>query len=104
VEKEKIVVEAGVERICRLFQIDPYSSISEGTLIITCRERYAPSVVARLNARNIKSSIVGELTPKKRGLVMVEFGREMKLEHPIVDPFWNAFYNALQQYRKLETD
>ena len=22
-------------------------------------------------------------------------GRERKLEHPVVDPFWNAFYQAL---------
>ncbi len=103
VVKEKIVMEAGVERICELFNIDPFSSISEGTLIITCRERHAAAIVAKLATKKIKSSVVGELTPKRSGMVLVENGREKKLVHPIVDPFWSAFYNALQQYRSLET-
>jgi hydrogenase maturation factor len=37
VEKEKIVIEESVEEVCRLFGIDPYASISEGTLIIACK-------------------------------------------------------------------
>ncbi len=37
VEQEKIVMENGVQEICDLFDIDPYASISEGSLILTCR-------------------------------------------------------------------
>jgi hypothetical protein len=32
-------------------------------------------------------------------MVLVEKGRERKLEHPIVDPFWRAFYDALGKYK-----
>jgi hypothetical protein len=35
-------------------------------------------------------------------MTLVEGGREHKLEHPIVDPFWKAFYGALANYEKLE--
>jgi hypothetical protein len=31
-------------------------------------------------------------------MVLVEKGKERKLKHPIVDPFWNAFYRALEKY------
>jgi hypothetical protein len=31
-------------------------------------------------------------------MVLVRGGREEKLEHPIVDPFWRAFYEALEKY------
>jgi hydrogenase expression/formation protein HypE len=41
---------------------------------------------------------VGELTPKEKGMVLVEKGKEKMLEHPIVDPFWRAFYGALAKY------
>jgi hydrogenase maturation factor len=97
VDKESIVVEDCVPEICRYFGIDPYSSISEGTLIIACREHKAGDVLKALSNHNIKASVVGEFTPPKLGMVLVSKGREKKLEHPIVDPFWRAFYDALQK-------
>ncbi|MFH0768374.1 MAG: AIR synthase family protein [Chloroflexota bacterium] len=98
VEKEKIPVEDCVPEICNYFGIDPYASISEGTLIMSCREHKAHAVVEALTRKNIKSSIVGELREPGKGMVLVEGGREKKLEHPIVDPFWRAFYGALEKY------
>jgi hydrogenase expression/formation protein HypE len=101
VEKEKIVVEDGVAEICRYFGIDPYASISEGTLIISCRDHKADDVVRALAQKGIRSSIVGKLTGPQAGMVLVEEGTEKKLNHPIVDPFWKAFYNALERRAEL---
>ena len=95
VEKERIVVEDGVLEICDLLGIDPYASISEGTLVISCRPHKAEAVVDALAEKDIKSSIVGELTVPEAGMVLVEKGRQKELKHPIVDPFWKAFYSAL---------
>src|SRR4030042_1944607 len=99
VEKEKIVVEESIEEVCRLFDIDPYASISEGTLIIACTEAKAPAVVKALSRKGINASIVGELTKADKGMVLVEKGEEKKMKHPIVDPFWRAFYGALDKYK-----
>jgi hydrogenase maturation factor len=96
VEKERIVVEDCVPEICRYFGIDPYASISEGTLIIACKDHKAEKVVKALSRKGIKSSIVGELINPKHGMVLLENGKERKLKHPVVDPFWQAFYNALK--------
>ncbi|HJX70094.1 MAG TPA: AIR synthase family protein [Dehalococcoidia bacterium] len=104
VEKEQIVIEDCITEICRYFGIDPYSSISEGTLIITCREHKAQEVVQALSQKRIASSIVGELTNPSQGIVLVEEGEERKLEHPIVDPFWKAFYDALGKHSSLEAE
>ena len=82
VEKEQIIVEDCVEEICGYFSIDPYASISEGTLLIACREHKAHEVVEALFQKGIKSSIVGELTKPGNGMVLVEGGRERRLEHP----------------------
>jgi len=103
IDKEKIVIEDCVPQICELFKIDPYKSISEGTLIITCRPEKAERVAAVLEARGIRASIVGELIRPEQGMIVVENGLEKKLEHPRVDPFWKAFYGALQNYKELET-
>ncbi|MBI4303789.1 MAG: AIR synthase [Chloroflexi bacterium] len=99
VEKEKIVVEDCVPELCQLFGIDPYASISEGTLVISCRAHKAEKVVDTLKKKGIRSSIVGELTDAKKGMVLIEGGKEKKLEHPVADPFWRAFYDAAQKYK-----
>jgi len=98
IEKEKIVIEDFIEEICQYFKIDPFASISEGTLIATCKEHRAQEAVNALSKAGIKSSIVGELTGPEKGIVLIEDGKEKKLEHPIVDPFWRAFYDALERY------
>jgi len=100
IEKEKIVIEDCVTEICNLFKIDPYKSISEGTLIIACREHKAEKVVEVLKEKGIKSSIVGELTDPQYGMILIEDKKEKRLEHPKVDPFWKAFYGALQKYQR----
>lgn len=102
IDREKIVVEDCVPDICRLFRIDPYQSISEGTLIITCRENKAEPLVGLLAEEGIKASVCGEMVDARRGMTLVDDGKEKKLEHPIVDPFWKAFYGALAEYKKLE--
>jgi len=99
IEKDKIVVEECVPEICRLFGIDPYASISEGTLVIACRPAKADADVKTISAKDINASIVGELTPKEKGMVLVEKGKEKELKHPIVDPFWRAFYDAAEKYK-----
>ena len=96
IEKEHIVVEDCVTEICSYFGIEPYASISEGTLIIACREHKAREVVEALSQKGIESSVAGELTEPGNGMVLIKEGREEKLEHPIVDPFWKAFYGALE--------
>jgi hydrogenase expression/formation protein HypE len=98
VKMESIVVEDCVPDICRYFGIDPYTSISEGTLIISCRENKAQDILNALHTKGIKASIVGEFTQPRLGMVLVRSGREKKLEHPIVDPFWRAFYEALEKH------
>jgi len=97
VDKEKIVIEPCVKEICSLFKIDPYKSISEGTLILTCKPHKAEEIVDILNKKGILASIVGEIVDPERGVNIIEKGRERKLEHPGVDPFWNAFYQTLKK-------
>jgi hydrogenase expression/formation protein HypE len=96
IQKEAIPLQECVPEICQHFGIDPYASISEGTLIASCRAHQAQAVVDALAHKGIRSAIVGELTDPKEGMMLIENGKKRKLEHPIVDPFWKAFYDALK--------
>ncbi len=97
IDKEKIIVQDAVRKVCDLFGIDPYSSISEGTLIITCRPRKAQEVIRRLRDKGILVNAVGEIVDAKQGMRFFEQGRSHELVHPKVDPFWGAFGKAASQ-------
>src|SRR4030042_756369 len=73
------VGEDCVPDICKYFSIDPYASISEGTLIISCREHKAGDILKALHRKGIKASIVSELTGPRLGLVLVRGGKEERL-------------------------
>jgi hydrogenase maturation factor len=91
IDKEKIIVQEAVAKVCELFKIDPFTSISEGTLIITARPNKSQQIVTALEEKGIRASIVGEVVEKEKGTHYYEDGREHKLVHPRVDPFWVAF-------------
>lgn len=100
IEKEKIIILDEVEKICSKFGMDPYSSISEGTLIITCKEKKVEPLLKRLAQKKIPASVVGEVIPESKGIILVEKGREKPLDHPRVDPFWPAFARAIEEGKK----
>ncbi len=91
VHRERIPVRDEVRQVCAAVGIDPYASISEGTLVAAVRPDRADAFVARLERSGIPAAVVGELTAPEAGLVMEIGGREQALEPPAVDPFWAAF-------------
>jgi hydrogenase maturation factor len=99
VDKEKIIVQDVIGKVCDLFNIDPYSSISEGTLILTCRPHKEKEVLQRLLDKRILASTVGEIVPKEEGMHYFEYGKMNELVHPRVDPFWIAFGKAASEGR-----
>jgi hydrogenase maturation factor len=99
VDQDKIVVEEGVKEICGLFNIDPFASISEGTLIIACRAHAARRIVDSIKSHGILASVAGEFTDKSKGMVLVKSGKQSPLVHPNVDPFWKAFYEGSEKYK-----
>ena len=97
VERSAVPVRPEARAICEHFGMDPYSAISEGTLLLTCRPHVAAAVLARLGGVGIEASRIGEIVPAERGVRLVEGGRERELAHPRVDPFWEAFARALAE-------
>ncbi len=95
--KENIIILPEVKAICEHFKMDPYTAISEGTLLITAKAEYAQKIVDKLKKNNIDSSIVGTVVKKEKGIMIVENGVETKLEHPRIDPFWSAFVEEMKK-------
>jgi hydrogenase expression/formation protein HypE len=100
IEKEAIPVPGVVSRICGHFEMNPYHAISEGTLIVTCKPFRAQALLAALGGVSISAALIGEVTEKEQGIVLVEAGAETELVHPRVDPFWAAFGEALSTSKR----
>ena len=86
-----IPVRPEVREVCAHVGMDPYTSISEGTLIATVVPERADAFVAALSGANVEAAIVGEVMPASQGTVLVSEEGESPLEHPGLDPFWGAF-------------
>ena len=97
VNLEDIVIQDEVKKTCACFDIDPYISISEGTLLATAAKHEAQDIVDALAKENISSSIAGEVVPEKEGLYVFEKDKKYKLEHPKADPFWAKFEEYLKK-------
>lgn len=96
IEKDLIPVNQYVRQVCDLFNIDPYSSISEGTLLLTCCNDKSQEVVDKLIKHNIQAAVIGKIKPKEYGIRMIDQNEEKDLKHPRIDPFWQAFDKALK--------
>jgi len=86
VERDRIPVLPGVMAACAFFGIDPWSSISEGTLVMTVAPDGVDDVLAALDDEDIPAADVGEVVSGQGVFVDGDF-----VEHPGVDPFWGAF-------------
>jgi hydrogenase expression/formation protein HypE len=100
VDKERIHVHPAVKAICAHFGMDPLTSISEGTLIITVRPDRARDLIAALKAAGIRGDEVGRLVTRDEGFNMIEAGKKKALAHPVVDPFWKAIKEAMEKRLK----
>ncbi|MGH2528042.1 MAG: AIR synthase family protein [Actinomycetota bacterium] len=86
-----IPVRPEVRAVCEYAGMEPYTSISEGTLICTVVPGREGAFVAALSDAGVESAVVGEVTEREQGPVLVTDRGEQPLEHPGVDPFWGAF-------------
>lgn len=87
----RIPVRPEVRAVCDHVGMDPYTSISEGTLIATVVPDRAEAFVRVLIDAGIDAADVGTVTEPEAGRVLVTADGEAPLQHPGLDPFWGAF-------------
>ncbi|MEX0754074.1 MAG: AIR synthase family protein [Actinomycetota bacterium] len=91
IDRSAIPVRPEVLAVCDHVGIDPYVSISEGTLLATVTPGRADAFVAALTGEGIDAAVVGEITEPASGRVLETPQGAQPLRHPGLDPFWGAF-------------
>jgi len=90
IERDRVPVLPGVREACEYFDIDPWISISEGTLLATVDPDGVEDVLSTLDSAGIPAADVGEVV---LGSGLTVDGESV--DHPGHDPFWAAFEEHL---------
>jgi hydrogenase maturation factor len=97
IDLNKIIIQEEVRLVCDCFGIDPYKSISEGTLLATAKKSKGKLIVSALEEAGIPASIVGEVTGRDKGMRVFCGNKSYALKHPRVDPFWGKFEEYIKK-------
>ncbi|OUJ19544.1 Hydrogenase maturation factor HypE [Methanonatronarchaeum thermophilum] len=93
IHKNKIPIPPEIKAVCNHHNINPLTSISEGTLLLTCPPKNTNKIQKNLKKNNIQSWIIGEITPQKNGTKIInKNGQEKQLKPVKTDPFWKTFF------------
>ena len=95
VKKGEILQLEEASAVCSAFGINPFTALSEGTLLITCNPARTDELVRRLTGERIRTAVVGEVG-KGKGLWMTIRGRPPRRVLPPPDPYWRAYSKAAQ--------
>jgi hydrogenase maturation factor len=91
IERDRVPVQPGVLEACDFFDIDPWVSISEGTLLATVPPDGVDDVLDALADEGVPAADVGEVV---EGSGLAVDGEDT--DHPGVDPFWAALEEYAQ--------
>ncbi len=87
-----IIVNEETRIICDILGVDPLKTISSGSLLISAKPEYAPSIVEVLNKAGIKASIIGEFKEHVFGWKMVKVdGSVVDISEPVLDELWRIY-------------
>ncbi|HVC26657.1 MAG TPA: AIR synthase family protein [Nitrososphaerales archaeon] len=102
VRREAIHVPEEVAGVCGVFGLDPLTTLSEGTLIITCTPGAVESLRAALVKAQVESYEIGCVGQRSQGSgLWLSSGGEKPVAHtPELDGYWEAYSGAVGRGQK----
>jgi len=91
--EDKMIVATETTAICEAVGINPFMTISSGTLIIACDSKKAEEIMKSLEKQCIKASIAGKIVPKDQGICLIrKDGSKLDLsKQPVKEELWRVF-------------
>lgn len=97
VERARIPLAPEAEAACAAFGVDPWWTLSEGTLIATVVPERVGDVLALLAEEGIAAAEVGEVMSGDGTLWLTTPDGVQKLREPEPDPYWPAYERAVRE-------
>jgi hydrogenase maturation factor len=97
VDLSKVIVTEEAKQICQLFKISPYTTLSEGTLLLTVKAEMASAVQQVLDLKGIKNAAIGKITDAQQDRWIIGEDKRELLKKPAADPYWKAYWTACHE-------
>jgi len=97
IDVESIPVSEETLEICKLFHLDPLTSLGEGSLLIASSPHRTKRVIDILQSRGTRATVIGKLSSRTGGLFGVSRKGGIRIRYPKRDPYWNAYWRALRK-------
>jgi hydrogenase expression/formation protein HypE len=97
VEQDKIPLLPEARAACEVFGIDPYWTLSQGTLIATVSRGREEEALAALGAMGIEGAVIGEVVGQGGKVWLTAQGQVRTLSDPEPDPYWDAYSRAVRE-------
>ena len=98
VERARLPLAAPVAAACAMLGVDPYWTLSEGTLIACAAPERASFVLHELSEERIPAAVVGEVMTGRGKLWVAEpDGGVSTFDSPRPDPWWPAYDRAVRE-------
>ncbi len=94
---ESIPISEETEQICKLFHLDPLTSLGEGSLMIASRPNRTRRVIDILHSIGTKATVIGQLSSETRGIFGVSGQGRFRVRYPDRAPYCHASWRALRK-------
>lgn len=96
VYESELFINKAVKEVTSLVNIDPWISISEGTMVIITDK--GEEVVRALKSEGIEAEVVGKVVDNDIGVTLIKNDlSKVKITKPDEDPFWRAFFEIAKK-------
>jgi hydrogenase maturation factor len=95
VEVDKLPITPEVRSVAKVFEIDPFFSTGAGSMLMSVKSGHEEKLIKQLNESGIPAVKVGEFTKAPQKILLTESGEKKPFEFNGIDPYWAAFFKAL---------
>jgi len=79
------------------FDIDHRLCVGAGSMIMAVKQGKEEQLTGHLQDQGIPAVVVGEMLPREQGWLLIEEGEENNFSFDGEDPYWNAFFKAMEE-------
>lgn len=100
INSESILAGDAQRKIAAFFNLDYRKIIGAGSMLMAVKPQVVPKLQAALKKSGIESVQIGKFTDAAAGYTLVENGKAESLQIEEQDPYWSAFFEAVQKGMK----
>lgn len=97
IDRSRIPIGDVQSQVGRAFGVDPTCCVGAGSMIITARPEAVEHLLTNLREADIPAHVIGTVVEQELGVTIGNEDQIAPLNQVLVDPYWDAFFNAYRE-------